>query len=225
MKFIILIFIFLTGCSSNPSRVLISPQAMEKQTISYARGGMKLHAQSVLQPELIILDYSSNQMVIGLSVTNTSLDPILFSGENLAVELKTPEGLQTAKVYTYEQLIEEGVIDKNESTLGQVGETAVGVGVGFVPFGGIAYSFGRLFYAIGSENNQTHQKRVDTRVASQLNQNYLRPQTVNPGENYSGILKIAFDHELKTGDNIFFRLSAADEIETFTFTCESNQQK
>ena len=215
-KIIILTLLFVTGCSSN--RVMIHPQTESDQTISYARGGTVLHSQTALKPELTIIDYAYDEMVIGLSVTNTTQEPILFSEKNLQVELHTSEQSQSAIVYSFDQLIEEAA-ERGNSALYQVGNTAVGIGAGFIPFGGIAFSVGHLFYSLGG-SNQTHQERVDALTFSQLNQNYLRQQTIKPDSSYTGILKIGFENDLEEGDTITFQVSAGDEIEKFNFVCE-----
>ena len=217
-KIIILSFLFITGCSS--TRVMIHPQTENNQTISYARGGTVLHSQAMLKPELTIIDYAYNEMVIGLSVTNTTSEPILFSEKNIRIELLTSEESQQATIYSFEQLIEEAA-ERGESALYLVGNTAVGIGVGFIPFGGIAYSVGHLFYSLSGNNSQSHQDRVDALTFSQLNQNYLRQQTIEPKNSYAGILKIGFEDDLEEGDTITFQVSAGNEIENFNYTCES----
>jgi len=206
----------MTGCSSN--RVMIHPQTVDDQTITYARGGTVIHSQTALKPELTIIDYAYDEMVIGLSVTNTTKEPVLFSEKNIQVELQTLGESQPAIIYSFEQLIDEAA-ERGDSALYQVGNTAVGIGVGFIPFGGIAYSMGHLFYSLDG-SSQTHQERVDALTFSQLNQNYLRQQTIKPESNYTGILKIGFENDLEEGDNIIFQVSAGDEIEKFNFTCE-----
>lgn len=217
-KIIILLFLFITGCSS--TRVMVHPQTENDQTITYARGGTVLHSQATLKPELTIIDYAYDEMVIGLSVTNTTSEPILFSEKNIQIELFTSEESQLATIYSYEQLIEEAA-ERGESALYQVGNTAVGIGVGFIPFGGIAYSVGHLIYSLSGNNSQTHQERVDALTFSQLNQNYLRQQTIEPESTYAGILKIGFEDDLEEGDTIIFQIMDGKEIEKFNFTCEA----
>lgn len=214
-QLIILIIIFIYGCSSN--RILIHPQAFNDQTVTYFRGSSRLHSQSFLILELAIMDYSFDEMIINLSVTNTRLEPILFSEKNIEVEWLARDEIQPATVYSFDQLAEEAV-EKGESNLVLVGDTAAGIGASIIPFGNIAYKVGKLFYSIGI-NTDGHQKRIDAFVFSQLNKNYLRQQTVEPGSSYSGILKIGFKNNLKEGDLIIFRVSVGNEIEEFNFIC------
>lgn len=216
-KLFILIFIFITGCSTN--RVQFQPQLADSQTVTYARGSSKLNSQSLLSPELMILEYSSDQIVIGLTVTNSMTQPILFSENNLAVELISPDETYKGVIYSYEELVEEAA-DRGYKTAAQVGNTAVGIGAGFIPFGSIVYSVGRLFYSIGSQGSESHQERVDKLTFSKLNQNYLRLQTIEPGGRYSGIIKIGFETDLEAGNIVVFSLSAKDEIEKFKYICE-----
>ncbi len=220
--FLILAIMLLTACSTN--RVRIHPQVMNKQTITYVRGGPRLHSQTILQPELTILDYSYDEMLAGLTVTNTTPEPILFSEKNLKVELAKPEKLVPATVYSYEQIIEQAA-EAGGSTAARVGDTAVGIGVGFIPFGGIAYTVGKLFYSLGSQDSETHQKRIDAVTFSQMNKNYLRQQTLQPGESYSGIVKIGFEDNLQEGDQIIFQVIGSDETEKFNFVCKSLPEK
>jgi hypothetical protein len=216
-KLFILIFIFIAGCSTN--RVQFQPQLAGNQTVTYARGSSKLNSQSLLNPEVMILEYSSDQIVIGLSVTNTTTQSILFSKNNLTVELISPDETYKGVIYSYEELVEEAA-DRGYKTTAQVGNTAVGIGAGFIPFGSIVYSVGRLFYSIGSQGTESHQERVDKLTFSKLNKNYLRLQTIEPGGQYSGIVKIGFETDLEAGDIVVFSLSVKDEIEKFKYICE-----
>ncbi len=219
MKFFLIpAIMLLVACSSN--RVVIHPQVLNKQTITYARGGPQLHSQTILQPELTILDYSYDEMVAALTVTNTTSEPILFSEKNLKVELSRSGDLIPATVYSYEQIVEQAS-EAGGSTAARVGDTAVGIGVGFIPFGGIAYTVGKLFYSLSSQNNEAHQKRIDSITFSQMNKNYLRKQTLQPGEDYSGIVKIGFEDDLQEGDQIIFQVIENNETEKFNFVCKS----
>lgn len=213
----ILAIVILSACSAK--RVVIHPQAMNKQTITYARGGPKLKSQTALQPELTILDYSYDQMVIALTVTNTTSEPILFSEQNLQVELLGAEQSVLATVYSYEQIVEQAE-EAGVSTAARVGDTAVGIGVGFIPFGGIAYTVGKLFYSLGNQDSESHQKRINSITFSQMDKNYLRKQTIQPGESYSGIVKIGFEDDLQEGETIIFQVKANDETEKFNFVCK-----
>lgn len=221
-KVFILIFIFITGCSAN--RVQIQPRIADNQTITYARGNSTLNSQSLLKPELVILEYSTDEIVIGLTVTNPTPQPMLFSKENLTVKRVSLDEKYQGVVYAYEELVVEAA-DKGYQTAAQVGSTAAGIGAGFIPFGGIAYSIGRLFYSIGSQGSESYEERVDKITLSRLSQNYLRRQTIKPGGRYSGILKIGFENELEEGDAVIFTLSVNDEIETFNYICEASKEQ
>jgi len=211
------IIMLITACSSN--RVIIHPQVMNKQTITYARGGPQLHSQTILQPELTILDYSYDQMVAALTVTNTTSEPILFSEQNLKVEVVNAEKSVPATVFSYEQIVEQAA-EAGGSAAARVGDTAVGIGVGFIPFGGIAYTVGKLFYSLGNQDSETHQKRIDSITFSQMNKNYLRKQTLQSGDSYSGIVKIGFEDDLQEGDKIIFQVIGNEETEKFNFVCK-----
>ncbi len=216
--FLILVIMLITACSSN--RVLIHPQVMDNQAISYDRGGPKLQSHTILQPELKILDYSFDQMVVALAVTNATSSPILFSDQNLKVAVVNEEKSVPATVFSFEQIVEQAA-EAGGSTAAKVGDTAVGIGVGFIPFGGIAYTVGKLFYSIGSQDSETHQKRIDSITFSQINKNYLRKQTIVPGDSYSGILKVGFGDDLQEGDKIIFQVIGNEETETFNFVCKN----
>ncbi|OQK16440.1 hypothetical protein AU255_00590 [Methyloprofundus sedimenti] len=220
--FFILTAILITGCSA--TRVQLQPRLINDQTITYVRGNSKLNSQSVLKPELTIIEYSLDEMLISLTVTNTTSEPILFSESNLTVELLASGELQAGTVYTFEQLAKEAA-DRGYDTAAQAGNTAAGVGVGFIPFGGIIYSVGRLFYSVGSQSSESYEERIDKLTFTQLNQNYLRQQTIEPGELYSGVLKIGFENDLEVGNTVIFSLSAGGEVEKFTFICEQAEEK
>lgn len=221
-KIIALTCVFLTGCST--SRVQLQPEVVNSQKVTYVRGGSKLNSQSLMKPELTVLEYSADNMAIALTVTNFTTEPILFSEENLKVDLRVSDELQAGTVYSYESVAEDAV-DKGYDTAVQVGTTAASIGAGFVPFGSIVYSVGRLFYSIGSQNSESYEERVDKIVFSQLTQKYLRKQTVSPGESYSGILKIGFENNLEAGNTVIFSLFAGNEVEKFSFTCEQQVEK
>lgn len=215
-KIIILTLILLNACSSD--RVLVQPQLSDDQTVTYERGKSKILSKSILKPELIIMDYSYDEMIIGLTISNTTFEAITFSEKNVEVELLSDDELEAATVYSFEQLAEEAA-ERGEDAMEQVGGTAASIGAGFVPFGSIAYSVGRLFYSLGSSSGG-HEKRIDSLTFSQLSQVYLRQQTVEPDSNYSGVLKIGFEDELEEGDTIIFSVSSGEKIEKFKFICE-----
>lgn len=218
-KLIVLITVLLAGCSSN--RVHLEPKLSNAQTVTYARGNVKINSQS----ELTILEYSSDKMVIGITVTNASESPILFSENNLSVEQLSEGEIQPATVYSFEQLAEEAA-DEGYGTAAQVGNTAASIGASFIPFGGIVYSVGRLFYSIGSQQStESHEERVDKLAFAHLNKNYLRQQTIEPGANYSGVLKIGFEDDLEAGDMVVFNLSVGDGVEKFSLVCKREKEK
>lgn len=220
--FFIVTVVLLTGCSA--TRVELEPRLINNQTITYARGSSKLNSHSVMKPELTVIEYSTDEMLISLAVNNTTAEPILFAESNLTVELLASDELQAGTVYTFEQLAKEAA-DKGYDTAAQVGNTAAGIGVGFIPFGNIIYSIGRLFYSVGSQSSESYEERIDKLTFTQLNQNYLRSQTIEPGGRYSGILKIGFENDLEVGDTVIFSLTAGGEVEKFNFNCEQAEEK
>lgn len=202
---------------------MVQPQASTEQTVTFVRGQPRLHAKSFLNPELTLMDYSYDEMVIGLTLSNTTSESIVFSEKNIKVELHSEDEIQSATVYSFEQLAEDAA-EREEDTLEQVGGTAASIGAGFIPFGSVAYSVGNLFYSIGNDTNG-HQKRLDSLTFSQLSQVYLRQHTLEPESSYSGILKIGFEDELEAGDSIIFHVSSGDNIEKFKFICEEQTAK
>lgn len=221
-KMLFFLVIVISGCASN--NVQLDPKAINNQKISYERGGAKFHSQAASQFELTILDYTQNEMVIGVSVTNSTLEPIPYSEKNVTVEWVYKDEVKEAHIYNFEELAEVAE-EKGYRTGTLVASTAAGIGASFIPFGGIAYSVGSMFYAIGSQNSQGHQQRIDKLVYSQLNKNYLRRQTIAPGEKYSGILKIGFEDTLEAENIIIIQVAVGDEIEKFHFTCKEALKK
>lgn len=214
--------VLLVGCSAN--RVQLEPQLINNQTVTYSRGSSQLNSPSRFKPELAILEYSSDEMVIALSITNSTNEPILFSENNIKVKLLSSGELHDASIYNYGQVVEEAA-DKGYNTAAQVGNTAVNIGSGFIPFGGIALSVGRLFYSLGSQNvESSYQDRVDKIAFSNLNQ-YIRRHTIAAGEQYSGVLKIGFEEDLEEGNAVVFTLNVENEIEKFIFDCDELKGK
>jgi len=224
MKKILFFLIFvISGCASTNS-VQLDAKAVNKQQISYERGGAKFHSQAASKFELTILDFVQNEMVIGVSVTNSTLEPIPYSEKNVTAEWVYKDEVKEPHIYNFKELAEEAE-EKGYRTGKLVASTAVGIGASFIPFGGIAYSVGSLFYAIGSQDSKGHQQRIDKLVYSQLNKNYLRRQTIAPGETYSGILKIGFEDALKAENTIVIQVAVGDESEKFHFTCKEIKEK
>ena len=221
-KMLFFLIIGISGCASNS--VQLDPKAINSQKISYERGGAKFHSKAASKFELTILDYTQNEMVIGVSVTNSTLEPIPYSEKNITVEWVYKDEVKQAHIYNFEELAEVAE-EKGYRTGTLVASTAAGIGASFIPFGGIAYSVGSMFYAIGSQNSTGHQQRIDKLVYSQLNKNYLRRQTIAPGETYSGILKIGFDDSLKAENTIVIQIAVGDELEKFHFTCKEINEK
>lgn len=224
MKNILLLsVILLAGCSAN--RVKLEPHVINNQTVTFVRGSSKLNSNALLKAELAVLEYSSNEMVIALSVTNPALESILFSENNLTANRLALGVLQHAIVFQYDELVGEAS-EKGYGTAGKVGNTAISIGASFIPFGGIALSVGRLFYDIGSSSaSESHEERVERLTYSQLDKNYIRRQTIEPGGQYSGILKIGFEDDLEAGDSVIFTLSAEGDIEKFVFKCKALKGK
>jgi hypothetical protein len=79
---------------------------------------------------------------------------------------------------------------------------------------------------LGSQQSTlSHEERVDQLTFSQLNKNYFRQQTIQPKEQYSGILKIGFEDDLEVGDRVMFKLIIGNQLETFNFTCKESDKK
>ena len=221
MRNLISIIILVNFCACSSSRILLHPKKSESQTVSYSRGISILQSQETLNPEFSIMDYSENEMIIGLTVTNITSEPLTISEQNLKAELTSGEEIHHAKIYDYEQLIKESA-DRSNENLALAGNTAAGIGAGFIPFGGIALSVGKLFYTVGN-GSEEHQKRIDSFTFSQLNQHYFRLQTLQPSEKYSGFLKIGFDQNFKAKDKIAFHFVYDDQTETFTYSCKETE--
>ena len=222
-KMLFFLVIVISGCASNS--VQLEPKAVNKQQIAYERGGAKFHSQAASKFELTILDYTQNEMVIGVSVTNSTSEPMPYSEKNVTVEWVYKDEVKNAHIYNFEELAEEAG-EKGYRTGKLVASTAAGIGASFIPFGGIAYSVGSLFYAIGSQDSKGgHQQRIDKLVYSQLDKNYLRRQTIAPGETYSGILKIGFEDTLEAENIIVINVAVGDESEKFHFTCKEALKK
>lgn len=216
----------LTGCSS--THVALQPNPTENQEITFLRGRNKLNSKSLFKPELAVLEYSEDEMVVSVGITNFMDKPLIVSENNLTAErypADKDEKIQQGTIYHFEDLAEEAA-DSGYNTSYQVGDTAASIGASFVPFGGIVYAVGRLFYSLGSQHSTaSHDERVDQLTFSQLNQNYFRQQTVAPKTQYSGILKIGFEDDLEVGDVITFKLHVNEQIEQFSFTCEQPEKK
>lgn len=219
-RLVIMLAISLTflvsGCSNPKKRVTIQAAPTENQVSAFMRGGVKL-SSSEYKTELTIVDYSDHEMVIALSVKNETDAPVTFSEQNITARHLYEGKRFKTKVYGYEELLTE-YQDSGYSPMVQVGTTAVSIGTYFIPYGGIAMSLGSLLFSL-AEQGVSHKDRINSLVASQLNQLYLRQHTIAPDTEYGGILKIGFKEELRAGDKVLFNVSVGERIESFSFVC------
>ncbi|NOQ37201.1 MAG: hypothetical protein GQ569_15130 [Methylococcaceae bacterium] len=204
------------GCASK-KRVTIDAAPTAHQESAFMRGGVKLSSDNH-KSELTVVDYSHDEMVVAISIANNKTESFLFSDKNIkAQHLHSNKGFN-AKIYSYEELLAE-YGNSDYATVMQVGSTAASIGTAFIPFGGIAMSLGRLLFSL-ADQGVSHKDRVNSLVASQLNQLYLRQHTVEVDKEYGGIVKIGFAEELKRGDKVLFNISIGNTIESFTFVCK-----
>lgn len=212
-----------TGCSS--THVLLQPELSDGQEINYSRGRSKINSQSLFKPELAVLEYSEDEMVVGIGITNFTDKPLLLSEDNLVAERLSAGETEQAIIYHFDDLVKDAA-KSGYSTAYQVGDVAASVGVSFIPFGGIVYSLGKLFYSLGSSQTAgSPEERVDQLTYSQLNNNYFRQQTVAPEVEYSGILKLGFDGDFEEGDKVTFKLTVGGQVENFVFICKESEKK
>lgn len=210
------VVLFLNSGCATKSRVNITAAPIEQQNSAFMRGGVKLASKNH-KTELTVVDYSHDEMVVAISVANDKTEPFLFSEKNITSQHLHLDQGANAKIYSYEELLAEyGKSDY--STIAQVGQTAASIGAAFIPFGGIALSLGSLLYSL-SEQDVSHQDRINSLVQSDFNQTYLRQHTIDPKADYSGIVKIGFSEELAMGDKVLFNVSIDNKTESFTFVC------
>jgi hypothetical protein len=216
LSFVVAISILNTGCSSQ-NRVSIAASPTPQQNTAFMRGGVKLSSKNH-KIALTVVDYSTTEMLAAISLANDKTQPFLFSEKNISVQHFRSDKTVNAKVYSYEELRAENSNSDN-SALGQIGATAASIGSSFIPFGSIAMSLGYLAYSLYDQDN-TNKNRIDSLVAAQLDQLYLRQNTIEPQQEYEGIVKIGFSEELKVGDKVLFNLILDDKTEGFTFVCQ-----
>lgn len=207
-------FLLLVGCSATP--VHLEPNTNHDTTINYDRGSIKLKKQSLINPELIVFDYSPDELVINLSVTNSKQVPLIVSHKIFTVTVKSDSKSHHGTVYSFDQLVQQAV-DKGYDEMYQVGTTAAGIGASFIPFGNIAYSVGRLFYSMGSQHYVSDEERIDKLVFSKLNQGYFRQHTLQPRERYSGFVRIRFEEDLQVDDEVVVSINMGGIEDKFSF--------
>lgn len=205
-----------SGCATQ-KRVSLSTAPTAQQNSAFMRGGVKLSSKTN-KLELTVVDYSYDEMVLAISIANNKSTPILFSEKNLSSQHWHSNQKINAKIYSYEELLAE-YSDSSYSTMVQVGQTATRIGTNFIPFGSIAMSLGNLLFSL-SEQGISHKDRINSLVASQLSQMYLRQHTIEPKAEYGGIMKIGFSEQLAPGDKVLVNVALGDKTETFTFVCE-----
>lgn len=205
-----------SGCAEQ-KRIGISSAPAAQQNSVFMRGGVKLLSKNH-KTELTIVDYSEDEMVASISLTNDTNKAFVFSEKNITARHQRLNRISNAKIYSYEELLAE-YSDTDYSAVSQVGQTAASIGASFIPFGNIALTLGSLLYSLSSQG-LTNKSRIDSIVSAQLGEAYLRQQTVNAKTEYGGIVKIGFEEGLAKGDKVLFTVTIADQTETFTFVCE-----
>ncbi len=213
MKFLPLMLATLltvAGCSSN--RVLVQPVVEENQSISYDKGQLQLKDKASNPLELTIVDYSGDEMIIEVSVSNTGDDPFDFSDQSVKGKIISPDRHYPVNILRYDTFLRNSSTSSDDIWR-RTGSTAVSVGSAFIPYGGIASSVAKLLLSINQEARTPQQNRIDAR-------SYLRRHTVEPNTDYGGKLKISLPKPLESGDVLMFEVSsAADEIQDFQFIC------
>ena len=205
-----------SGCATQ-KRVTLSASPTAQQSSAFMRGGVKLSSKSN-KVEVTVVDYSYDEMVVAISIANNKSEPFLFSEKNISSQHLHLDQDTNAKIYSYEELLAE-YSNSSYSAMVKVGQTATGIGTTFIPFGGIAMSLGNLLFSL-SEQGISHKDRINSLVASQLNQLYLRQHTVDPKKEYGGIVKIGFSEDLASGDKVLFNVAIGNKTESFTFVCQ-----
>jgi hypothetical protein len=88
-------------------------------------------------PELAVLEYSEDEMVVGIGVTNFTDKSLLVSEDSLTAERQAfgEEEIQSATIYHFEDLAQEAA-KEGYNTAYQVGDTAVKYWCWFYSFRG-----------------------------------------------------------------------------------------
>ena len=209
--FLLLIFALIlsaTGCSS--TRIQVQPLAVENQSVSYDRGQLQLKSETPHPLGLTIVAYFEDEMIIEVSVANTGDAPFDFSDTSVKGKIVYPDINYPVNVLRYDTFLENRT-EMSETAWKRTGSTAISVGSGFIPYGGIASSVAQLLFSLGQETgNSSLQNRLDA-------QSYLRRHTVEPDTDYGGRLKINLPKQLESGDVLVFQISSLDEIQDFSF--------
>lgn len=206
---ILALMLAVTGCSSN--RVLVQPVAEENQSVSYERGQLQLAAEASNPLELTIVDYSGDEMIIEVSVSNNGDDPFDFSDQSVKGKIISPDQHYPVNILRYDTFLKNRN-DSSDNMWRKTGATAVSVGSAFIPYGGIASSVAQLLFSLNQETSVSLQDRIDAQA-------YLRRHTVEPNTDYGGRLKIGLPKQLESGDVLMFQVSSADEVQDFRFIC------
>lgn len=205
------ILLSLSGCSSN--RVLVQPVAEENQSVSYNQGQLQLKDEASNPLELTIVDYSGDEMIIAVSVSNNGNDPFDFSDQSVKGKIISPDRHYPVNVLQYDAFLKNNS-GSSDDLWRRTGSTAVSVGSAFIPYGGLASSVAQLLLSINQDTYNSQKERIDAR-------SYLRRHTVEPNTDYGGKLKISLPKPLESGDVLMFEVSsAADEIQGFQFICK-----
>ena len=217
---ILVVAIMITGCSTT-SQVMIDPVADGDQQVTFSQGYMTLASDKGHRLAVSIIDYSENEMVIGVSLLNNGEQPLHFSERNITGTLIRSTQHWSAKVYPYPEIAGQYSGGANYAfQMAELGMAVLGIGARFVPFGSIAMSAGKMLYSLSRSAPQSNRKRMDQALEKWI-QSYLREHTVMPGDRSGGVVKIGFDDHFEIGDTIQFQVSADDEVKMFQFLCKT----
>lgn len=210
MPLLLAALLIVSGCASNP--VVVQPVAEENQSVSYEKGQLQLKDEASNPLKLTIVDYSGDEMIIEVSVSNNGDDPFDFSDQSVKGKIISPDRHYPVNILRYDTFLRNSS-SSNDDIWRRTRSTALSVGSSFIPYGGIASSVAQLLLSINQEARTPQQDRIDA-------QSYLRRHTVEPNTDYGGKLKISLPKPLESGDVLMFEVSsAANEIQDFQFIC------
>jgi len=211
----------LAGCATSSSaNTRLEPRPTEGQKILFERGQPQLQAEGSHPVRMTVVDHAGDQMVVHISVENRSTTTYLFSHEALSGEMVTRSGAHPITVYGYEEVLEL-LDDSDEKMAAKAGSTAISVGSGAVPYGGTLGTIAQYVLAASVSDEGDPEARLDKVTQAAMATAYIRPNTMPPGSQYEGILRVALPEPLGNCRSLRFEVRVDEVRHGFIFDCRA----
>lgn len=179
---------------------------------TYQRGAPLLHSNKTNRVILKLIDRDGEELLLGLSVENRQPHSFELSTSDVRITSGHAGGsFVPAHIYAFDELPHE-----EASSLATEGAQAA-AGIAALPIGGIWGSLAQSLIRLGVAANQSEEADgAPTKVlVPSLKTAYLQRHTLEPGEEYRGLLIAELSRRPEPGDDVRVDVTTGSEAHSF----------